>query len=103
MPQPHEQKLQEVVNSLTFDSFMSAVAARMARTSRSPPSASPDPPARVSLNRSRRLIDDFRDGAQGDGSMPSLRSMCREPEAGGSSMQILLLVPHRINPLDLRV
>src|SRR6187455_3149455 len=66
MPHPHEQKLQEVVNSLTFDSFMSAVAARMARTSRSPPSANPDPPPRVSLNRSRRLIDDFREGAQPD-------------------------------------
>jgi hypothetical protein len=59
MPHPHEQKLQEVVNSLTFDSFMSAVAARMAGTSRSPPTANPEPPPSVSLNRSRRLIDDF--------------------------------------------
>ena len=66
MPQPHEQKLQEVVNSLTFDSFRSAVAARIARTSRSPPSANPDPPPSVSLNRSRRLIDDVSDGARPD-------------------------------------
>src|SRR5687768_12077141 len=55
MPHPHEQKLQEVVNSLTSDSFRSFVAARIAGTSRSPPSASPPPPPRVSLNRSLRL------------------------------------------------
>jgi hypothetical protein len=66
MPHPHEQKLHDVVNSLTFDSFRSSVAARMARTSRSPPSANPDPPLRVSLNRSRRLMVDFGVGAQLD-------------------------------------
>ena len=59
MPHPHEQKLQEVVNSLTSESFRSCVAARIAGTSRSPPSASPDPPPRVSLNRSLRLIVDL--------------------------------------------
>ena len=59
MPHPHEQKLHEVVNSLTSESFRSFVAARIAGTSRSPPSASPDPPPRVSLNRSLRLIDEL--------------------------------------------
>src|SRR5580765_2687668 len=56
MPHPHEQKLHEVVNSLTFESFKSFVAARIAGTSKSPPSASPDPPPKVSRNKSRRLI-----------------------------------------------
>src|SRR5580765_521011 len=56
MPHPHEQKLHEVVNSLTSESFKSFVAARIAGTSRSPPSASPASPQRVSLNRSLRLI-----------------------------------------------
>src|SRR4029077_16395199 len=56
MPHPHEQKLHEVVNSLISESFKSFVAARIAGTSRSPPSASPAPPPRVSLNRSLRLI-----------------------------------------------
>src|SRR5436190_21850957 len=56
MPQPHEQKLQDVVNSLTADSFKSFVAARIAGTSTSPPSASPAPPPNVSLNRSLRLM-----------------------------------------------
>ena len=55
MPHPHEQKLQEVVNSLTSESFRSFVAARIAGTSSSPPSASPAPPPMVSLNSSRRL------------------------------------------------
>ena len=59
MPHPHEQKLHEVVNSLTSESFKSFVAARIAGTSRSPPSASPAPPPRVSLNRSLRLIVDL--------------------------------------------
>ena len=56
MPQPHEQKLHEVVNSLTSESFKSFVAARIAGTSRSPPTASPAPPPTVSLNRSLRVI-----------------------------------------------
>ena len=59
MPHPHEQKLHEVVNSLTSESFKSFVAARTAGTSRSPPSASPAPPPKVSLSRSLRLIADF--------------------------------------------
>jgi hypothetical protein len=37
MPHPHEQKLHEVVNSLTSESFKSFVAARIAGTSMSPP------------------------------------------------------------------
>src|SRR4029079_16728502 len=56
MPQPHEQKLHDVVNSLTAESFRSFVAARMAGTSRRPPSARPPPPPNVSRNRSRRLM-----------------------------------------------
>ena len=55
IPQPHEQKLQEVVNSLTSASFNSFVAARTAGQSRSPPTASPAPPPKVSLKRSLRL------------------------------------------------
>src|SRR5258705_10763163 len=58
MPHPHEQKLHEVVNSLTSESFKSFVAARTAETSRRPPSASPAPPPRVSFNRSLRLTID---------------------------------------------
>src|SRR4029077_12744724 len=59
MPHPHEQKLHEVVNSLTSESFNSFVAARIAGTSRSPPSASPAPPPRVSRKRALRLIVDL--------------------------------------------
>src|SRR6188508_2396823 len=88
MPHPHEQKLHEVVNSLTSESFMSCVAARIAGTSMSPPSASPDPPAKVSLKRSLRLIveggeplrsaelwEGFGSGASSDSSMRLLRAM----------------------------
>src|SRR5215213_7883212 len=56
MPHPHEQKLHEVVNSLTSASFRSRVAARIAVTSRRPPTASPAPPAKVSLNSSLRFM-----------------------------------------------
>src|SRR6188768_3216398 len=56
IPHPHEQKLHEVVNSLTSESFRSCVAARISATSRSPPKARPDPPPTVSLNRSLRLM-----------------------------------------------
>src|SRR6185436_8601077 len=74
MPHPHEQKLQEVVNSLTSESFRSFVAARIAGTSRSPPSASPDPPPKVSFNRSLRfIVGGFRIGAPGDLSIGLLR------------------------------
>src|SRR6478672_594361 len=55
MPHPHEQKLQEVVNSLTFASFNSFVAAFTAGTSRRPPSASPVPPPMLAFSQSRRL------------------------------------------------
>src|SRR6185295_19632163 len=91
MPHPHEQKLQEVVNSLTSESFRSFVAARIAGTSRSPPSASPAPPPKVSFNRSRRLIvglgvprpsaglpERFRIGASRDSSMGFLREIADE-------------------------
>src|SRR5262245_34607411 len=57
MPHPHEQKLQEVVNSVTFESFSFCVAALIVGTSISPPSASPTPPPTVALNHSLRLID----------------------------------------------
>src|SRR6187399_2658393 len=55
MPHPHEQKLHEVVNSLTSESFRSFVAARTADTSRSPSSARPAPPATVSFKSSLRV------------------------------------------------
>src|SRR6188768_3797096 len=71
MPHPHEQKLHEVVNSLTSESFRSFVAARIAGTSRSPPTASPAPPPKVSLNRSLRLI--VGAGATGDSSIGFLK------------------------------
>src|SRR4029077_9295478 len=86
MPHPQEQKLHEVVNSLTSESFKFFVAARIAGTSRSPPSASPTPPPTVRLNRSRRLTvtpgvplpssgpsERFRIGASSDSSMGFLR------------------------------
>src|SRR3954469_10508159 len=55
MPQPHEQKLHEGVNSLTSDSFRLAVPACRAGQSRRPPTARPVPPPNVSFNKSRRL------------------------------------------------
>src|SRR3954449_13316817 len=83
IPQPHEQKLHEVVNSLTSESFRSLVAARTSETSRRPPSASPAPPPRVSLSRSRRLTADCGSGAFSDSSMSSPRhehAPVRQPE-----------------------
>jgi len=56
MPHPQEQKLQEVVNSLKFESFSSFVAALTVRTSMSPPSARPTLPPMLALNQSRRPI-----------------------------------------------
>jgi hypothetical protein len=56
MPHPQEQKLQDVVNSLTFDSLNSRVAACSAATSSSPWSASPAPPPMVAFNQSLRLV-----------------------------------------------
>src|SRR6187401_466149 len=55
MPQPHEQKLHEVVNSLTSESFKVRAAASTAGQSRRPPTASPAPPPIVNFNASLRL------------------------------------------------
>src|ERR1700740_496117 len=55
IPHPQEQKLQEVVNSLTFDSFNSCVAARTAATSMSPPTARPIAPPMLAFIQSLRL------------------------------------------------
>jgi hypothetical protein len=52
MPQPQEQKLQEVVNSLTSESFNFCVLARTAATSTRPPSANPAQPRAAVLNHS---------------------------------------------------
>src|SRR5262245_51247276 len=51
MPQPHEQKLQEVVNSCTWESFSSRAATVTAVQSSSPP-----PAVNLNLNASLRLI-----------------------------------------------
>ena len=56
MPQPHEQKLHEVVNSFTFESFNFWVAALTVDKSRRPSSASPTLPPTAVLNQSLRLI-----------------------------------------------
>src|SRR5271156_6064655 len=55
MPQPQEQKLQEVVNSLTSESFNFCVLARTASTSTRAPSASPAQPPAAVLNHSLRV------------------------------------------------
>src|SRR5580693_1721372 len=55
MPQPQEQKLQEVVNSLTSESFKFCVLARTASTSTNAPSASPAQPPAAVLNHSLRV------------------------------------------------
>jgi len=55
MPHPHEQKLQEVVNSLTSESFRFCVLARTASTSTNAPSASPAQPPAAVLNHSLRV------------------------------------------------
>jgi hypothetical protein len=55
MPQPHEQKLQEVVNSLTSESFIICVLARTASISTKAPSASPAQPPAAVLNHSLRV------------------------------------------------
>jgi hypothetical protein len=61
MPHPHEQKLHEVVNSLTFASFKFCVAARTVDTSMSPLSASPAPPPAPNLNNClREMFVDVR-------------------------------------------
>src|SRR5262249_26444550 len=55
MPQPHEQKLQDVVNSWTSDSLRPRAAAAAAGQSSSPPSARPAPPPIDSFSTSLRL------------------------------------------------
>src|ERR1700751_1988922 len=55
MPQPHEQKLQEVVNSLMSESFNFCVLARTASTSTRAPSASPAQLPTALLNHSLRV------------------------------------------------
>ena len=56
MPHPHEQKLQEVVNSLTFESFNFFVAALNVGKSNSPPSASPALPPTAVFSQSLRFM-----------------------------------------------
>src|SRR5580704_6314419 len=55
MPQPHEQKLQEVVNSLTSESFNFCVLACTAATSTRLPSASPAQLPAAAKNHSLRV------------------------------------------------
>ena len=55
MPHPQEQKLQEVVTSVTLASFTSLVAARTAATSITPSSARPTEPPAASCSQRRRL------------------------------------------------
>src|ERR1700751_5052961 len=55
IPHPQEQKLQEVVNSLTFESFNSFVAALTAAPSISPPTARPIAPPTLAFIQSLRL------------------------------------------------
>jgi hypothetical protein len=57
LPHPQEQKLHEVVNSLTFASFNYCVAALTVDRSRRSPSARPAPPPTAILNQYRRLIE----------------------------------------------
>src|SRR4029077_16544055 len=56
MPHPHEQKLQDVVNSLTLASFNFSVAALTAGMSMNSPTASPAAAPTPALNQSRRLM-----------------------------------------------
>ena len=55
MPHPQEQKLHEVVTSVTLASLTSFVAARTAVTSITPSSASPTEPPAASCSQRRRL------------------------------------------------
>src|SRR6516162_8655779 len=56
IPHPHEQKLHEVVNSLTLASFNSCAAALTLDRSMSPSSASPTLPPSVAFSKSLRLM-----------------------------------------------
>jgi len=55
MPHPQEQKLQDVVISVTLASFTSLVAARTAATSITPSSARPTVPPAAICSQRRRL------------------------------------------------
>ena len=55
MPQPQEQKLQDVVASVTLASFTSLVAARTSATSITPSSARPTEPPAASCSQRLRL------------------------------------------------
>ncbi len=55
MPHPHEQKLHEVVNSVTCATFNFSVAAATVGRSSNPLSANPAPAPAANRNRSRRL------------------------------------------------
>ena len=57
MPQPHEQKLHEVVNSVTLVSFSFWASALTAGKSITPPNARPMPPPIATFNQSLRLTD----------------------------------------------
>src|SRR5688572_7876064 len=84
MPHPHEQKLQEVVNSLTSESFSSFVAALTAERSTSPSSARPAPPHSVRPNSSLRLTDAPRTSSAPSG----IRGRSSGRESGRTSMEI---------------
>src|SRR3954447_16833024 len=57
MPQPHEQKLHEVVNSLTFASFIFRVAALTVGRSRIASMASPATPPETNFNQRLRSTE----------------------------------------------
>jgi hypothetical protein len=60
MPHPHEQKLHAVVNSLTFASFISRVAAFTALTSISPSRLNAAPPPAAILSQALRFTVEDR-------------------------------------------
>src|SRR5215469_6028031 len=81
MPHPHEQKLHDVVNSLTWESFKFSVLARTAGRSIRLLSASPAQPPALLLNHSlRESRDAFGDDSasfrvsRGSNSFPGLRT-----------------------------
>src|SRR6476620_5125187 len=60
MPQPHEQKLHEVVYSCTCDNFIFCEAALTVGMSRIPLTANPAPAPRANFSMSLRLTTLFR-------------------------------------------
>src|SRR5262249_50184516 len=90
IPHPHEQKLQEVVNSLTFESFNSFVAALTAATSISPPIASPTLPPTLALNHSLRPI--VRE-SRGQLSVSLARVKACRPKSSSISFIVRWLLP----------